>query len=66
MRKKGATKRLIDYIITDHSIAEFFSCFVSGTPIGTIGKKPIDHLATSVITNIRMTEPSKVFRKTEI
>ena len=53
-RIKGTSKTLIDYIITDHSTAAFFTAIVSETPLPTIGKKPIDHLATSVITNIRM------------
>ena len=49
-RKKGTSKTLIDYIITDHSNAAYFTPIVSDTPLRTIGKKPIDHLATCVIT----------------
>ena len=44
----SCAKTLIDYII-DNNNADFFSPFVSDT-LRTIGKKPIDHLATSVIT----------------
>ena len=42
----------------------FFTAFVSDTPLRTIGKKPIDHLATSVISNIQMMKTTNVFRKT--
>ena len=63
-RIKGTSKTSIEYIITDHSNAAFFTPIVSDTPLRTIGKKPIDHLATSVITNIRMIKLSNVFSKT--
>ena len=60
-RLKATSKTLIDYIITDHSNAAFFTAIVSDTPLRTIGKKPIDHLATSVITNIQMMKTTNVF-----
>ena len=63
-RIKGTSKTLIDYIITDHSNAAFFTAVVSDTPLRTIVKKPIDHLATSVITNFQMMKTTNVFRKT--
>ena len=63
-RMKGTSKTLIEYIITDHSNAAFFTAIVSDTPLRTIGKKPIDHLATSVNTNIQMMKTTNVFRKT--
>ena len=63
-RLKATSKTLIDYIITDHSNAAFFTAIVSDTPLRTIGKKPIDHLATSVITNIQMMKTTNVFKKT--
>ena len=63
-RIKGPSKTSIDYIITDHNNAAFFTHIVSDTPLRTISKKPIDHLATSVITNIRMIKSFNVFIKT--
>ena len=62
-RIKRTSKTIIDYIITDHSNAAFFTHIVSDTPLRTIGKKSIDHLATSVITNIQMIKSTNVFRK---
>ena len=63
-RIKGTSKTLVKYIITDHSNAACFTPIVIDTPLRTIGKKPIDHLATSVITNIEMMKSTNVFRKT--
>ena len=53
---------LIDYIITDHyNNAHSFSSFVSDTPFRT--SVPIDHFATSVISNINLQPSPKVFMK---
>ena len=63
-RMNGTSKILFSFIITDHSNAAFFTPIVSDAPLCTIGKKPIDHLATSVITNIQMMKSTNEFRKT--
>ena len=61
IRKKSRT--LIDYIITDHSCTKSFETIVSDSPFRTIKNKPIDHLATSAVTNIKIKVPVKVFQK---
>ena len=61
-RKRGNSQCLFDYILTDHSKAEEFVTFTSDTPFRTT-KNVIDHRATSIVTEIEVKEPPKVFLK---
>ena len=60
-RKKSRT--LIDYLITDHSCTKSFETIVSDSPFRKIRYIPIDHLATSAVTNIQIKGPVKVSQK---
>ena len=53
-RVVGTSKTLIDYIITDHLNAETFETHVSDTPFRTSKNKPIDHRATSIISDFQI------------
>ena len=62
-RPRGNCQSLIDYIFTDHSKAEDFVTFISDTPFRTTKNKEIDHRATSIVAEIEVKEPPKVFLK---
>ena len=51
------SKSLIDYAITDYYNAHSFSSFVSDTSFGTSANKPIDHFATSEVSDVEL-QPS--------
>ena len=62
-RVVGTSKTLIDYIITDHLKAETFETHVSDTPFRTSKNKPIDHRATSIISDFQIDTNEKVIVK---
>ena len=64
-RVKGQSRSLIDYIILDHFDVDSYTSFVSDTPLRTSKKEPIDHLATSVVSNI-VNESFKKFIQKEM
>ena len=62
-RVKGQSRSLIDYIILDHFDVDYYTSFVSDTPLRTTKNEPIDHLATSVVSNIENKSFKKVIQK---
>ena len=60
-RIRGNSQSLIDYILTDHSKSETFVTFISDTSFKTTKNEEIDHRATSIVTEIEVKEPPKVF-----
>ena len=58
-RVVGTSKTLIDYIITDHLNAETFETHVLDTPFRTSKNKPIDHRATSIISDFQINTNKK-------
>ena len=60
-RVKGQPRSLIDYIILDHFDVDSYTSFVSDTE--NIKKEPIDHLATSVVSNIVNESFKKLIQK---
>ena len=53
-RVKDDSKTLIDYIITDLNNSEKFSGIISDKPLKTQKNKPVDHFATTTITDIKI------------
>ena len=53
-RVEDDSKTSIDYIITDLNNSEKFSTFISDTPLRTRKNKPIDHFATTTLTDIKI------------
>ena len=51
-RVKGQSRSLIDYSILDHFDCDYFTSFVSDTPMRASKNKLIDHLATYVVSNV--------------
>ena len=53
-RLVGTSKTLVDYIITDHLIAETFETHVSDSPYRTTKNKPIDNRAALIIRDFQL------------
>ena len=62
-RVVGTSKTLNDYNFTDHLKAETFETHVSDTPFCTSKNKPIDHRATSIISDFQINTKKKVIGK---
>ena len=60
-RLRGNSQSPIDYILTDHSKAEHFVPLISDNLFRTTKNKEIDHRATSIVTEIEVKQPPKVF-----